>query len=204
MDKKKKTYKQNITAENPIEAIRSMGQGVVSSVANEGQKAVSDLWEQLLVRQKGEASRESGDMKEGEELVLSKKTERIDPGIDWRNEIIHGETRIRKQNDKAIEYKVEEILVELRRIAETTKELKLEFAEIAIEKVPVNAGAYHLNFFEWMLSTLTAARQKVESSRNWLAAMTSKKQKQGYWNMFKKHGTSFGLSNERVVATQTG
>jgi hypothetical protein len=44
----------------------------------------------------------------------------------------------------------------------------------------------------------------VEDSGAWLSAMSGKKGKKTYWSEFKKHGTSFGMSNERSVATQTG
>ncbi|HLD02068.1 MAG TPA: DUF5660 family protein, partial [Patescibacteria group bacterium] len=60
------------------------------------------------------------------------------------------------------------------------------------------------NFFEWMLSVIRIARMKVEDSGAWMAALSSKKKGKGYWQMFKKHGTTFGMSHERNVSTQTG
>jgi hypothetical protein len=55
-----------------------------------------------------------------------------------------------------------------------------------------------------MLTVIRGARMKVEDSGAWLSTMQGKKGKKNYWAMFKKHGTSFGMSNERQVATQTG
>jgi hypothetical protein len=82
--------------------------------------------------------------------------------------------------------------------------LQIEFKEVAIEQRIVNPGKYHTSFFEWVLSAIRIARMKVEDSGAWLSASKGKKAKKDYWQMFKKHGTTFGLSNERVVATQTG
>ena len=61
-----------------------------------------------------------------------------------------------------------------------------------------------MNFFEWMLAVIRAAREKVEDSNAWLGTVKGKGAQRNYWNMFKKHGTTFGLSGERAVATQVG
>jgi len=56
-----------------------------------------------------------------------------------------------------------------------------------------------------MIGIVKNLRQKVEEGRTWLAAFSQRKiKKMGYWKMYKKHGTTFGLSHERTVATQTG
>jgi len=82
--------------------------------------------------------------------------------------------------------------------------LEVEFKAVVVEQRPVAIGKYHVNFFEWMLSVVRAARIKVEESGSWLSAMSGKKAKKDYWGMSKKHGTSFSLSGERVVSQQTG
>ena len=46
--------------------------------------------------------------------------------------------------------------------------------------------------------------KKVEDSGAWLGKVQGKGAKKGYWGMFKQHGTTFGLSGERSVATQVG
>lgn len=192
---------------NPIEAITSIGHGVVDSFAKDlGQEAVNTLWGQLLGT-KEETSHhipKSGDLTEGQELNLTKKSEQSEAAIDYRGEILHGETRIKQKENAETVQQIEQILVELKALSEQTQELKIEFTQIAVERVPQNAGVYHKNLFEWMLLMVRDARQKVEASRNWLSASSKKANKKGYWNLFKSHGTSFGLSSERVVATQTG
>lgn len=82
--------------------------------------------------------------------------------------------------------------------------LVAEITKISVEQLPQKPGVYYLRFFEWLISMVKQLRSKVEEGRTWLQAMTSKKKKMGYWKMYKKHGTSFGLSNERTMATQSG
>jgi hypothetical protein len=74
----------------------------------------------------------------------------------------------------------------------------------AITDVPVDAGVYHINFFERLRSMSVLLRQSVDDSRSWLSLSTSRKKQKGYWGKYKKHGTQFGLSADRTPATQTG
>jgi len=57
---------------------------------------------------------------------------------------------------------------------------------------------------ERISSILKLLREQVDDSRTWLSLHTNRKQKRGFWGMYKKHGTQFGLSNERTLATQAG
>lgn len=163
-----------------------------------------------------------GDLTEGEELVLAdhssqqeKTNEKlkslgIEPGevaVEYRREMLHGALRSEQRKDREIETKIQEIIVELKRLIATSKELQIEFKEVVVAPRITKPGKYHVNFFEWVLSTIRLARTKVEDSKAWLAAMKGKHAKKGYyWTMSQesKGGTSFSLSSERVVATQTG
>lgn len=208
---KSKKQKQFID-KNPVEAFKDLGAGVVNSFKSDvGKGMVSNLWDQLLGADQFSQKETSGVLTEGEELQLSrvegqKETPQlnIEAGIDYRREVIHGETKITQENTQELEVKIQEIIIELKKLTASSKELQVQFKEIAVEQMPVEAGKYHLNFFEWVMSQIRKARMKVEDSSAWLAVFKSKKNQRQYWAMFKKHGTSFGLSNERVVATQTG
>ena len=97
-------------------------------------------------------------------------------------------------------------MVELKRLVSTTQELKVQFKEVAVEKV-VNPGKYHESFFEWLLTSVRETLKRVEDSKAWLTAVKGKNAKRGtYWTNADETvgGTSFSLSSERVVATQTG
>jgi len=130
---------------------------------------------------------------------------KIEAGIDHHTNFIQNSERVMHAENREIKQKLQEIMNELQRLVSTSNVLKMEFADVSVEQAPQQAGEYHLNFFDWLLLTIRAARQKVEDSGAWLATAKNKGGKKGgYWGMFKKHGTTFGLSNERSVATQTG
>lgn len=207
----KKTKNQPKKYTDQIEALRDIPQTAVDSVAGLG----SSLWEQILGTNDQREKQSVGELKEGEELDLAtlkqegeeaKRQEnvRVEPGIDYRREVIQVEKKSLQEERKEIEVKIQEIIIELKRLVATSKELQIEFKEVVQEQRIEKVGKYHLNFFQMMFSIINSARLRIENASTWLAAMQSKKKQRGYWQMFKKHGTSFGLSNERVVATQTG
>lgn len=216
-NKKAQSKTKRLFNQNPIEALRGVREGITDSLVKDVAKgSVTSMWEQLFKGASTENSEQlTGDLSEGQELNLAsiqqnKKSQEkapnlaIDPGIDYRREILHYEKRVQQENTQELSVKIQEIIIELKQLMNVSQELKVEFKEIASEQKIVNPGKYHVSFFEWVLLLVRQARMKVEDSQAWLAAFKSKKAKKQYWSMFKKHGTTFGLSNERVVSTQTG
>lgn len=202
---KKKQHRQTVDS---IEAIKDLpGEFKKSLVDDMGKGLISDLWTQMLGAEDiHKKTAKSGDLKPGEELQLQKreKLQRIEPAINYARELIQAEKFIASKNKNEIKVQIQEILVELRKISKSSKELEVEFKDVSIEAMPVNPGKFHLNFFEWVLSQIRRARMRIEDSAHWVGVVKSKKSQRQYWKLFKKHGTSFGLSGERVVATQTG
>ncbi len=124
-----------------------------------------------------------------------------------RNEILVF-SRTVKENERKV---YEETTVILQRLKEqvtilekSNKGLVAEMAKVKVEQAPKKSGIYYIRFLEWLLTVVRQMRMKVEDGRAWLATFTQKKKKIGYWKMYKKHGTTFGLSHERSLATQTG
>jgi len=211
--KTQKPKNQNFVDQNPIEILKGVGSSVVDSVVDDfGKHSVSDLWEQLLGAKnpQEEGDQTSGDLEEGREIHLSKKTKKetpeghIEAGIDYKREIIDVAKRVDRENTQVLNAKIAEILTELKKITAASAEIAIEFKDVTIEQRIEQPGEYHVTFFQWMLSLVKSARTKIEDSGAWLSVMKSKKSQRQYWNMFKKHGTTFGLSNERVIATQAG
>lgn len=214
-----KKKQRNFVDENPIEAKRDIPSRVAGSFTNDLFKpaVTKDLWEQLLgVEQKDDLEflQASGDIAENEAIdiralerragKIEQKVQNIDPGLDYHREIRFSQEKISQENESALAQQIQRIQFELKQLASSSKELETSFAQVTVASAPVNPGKYHLNFFEWVLSVIQSARLRVEESQTWLSLFASKRAKKQYWSMFKKHGTSFGLSNERVVATQTG
>lgn len=98
---------------------------------------------------------------------------------------------------------IEGIRKELMAIIKAVKNVDFEVQKTVME-IPVKPGVYHVRFLERIKKVLQLIRMRLEDSRTWLKLSVSKRQQRGYWSMYKKKGTSFGLSGERVVATQTG
>jgi hypothetical protein len=201
---KKQNLRQTVDS---IEAIKELpGEFKKNLVDEMGKGLITDLWAQMLGTEDAhQKSAKSGELKPGEELNLKKEAiRRIEPAIDYARELMQSEksASIRIQNEN--KNKIQQIMIELKSIAKTSKQLEVEFKDVAVESMPVNPGKFHLNFFEWVLSQLRRARMRIEDSAHWTNAMKSKKSQKQYWALFKKHGTSFGLSSERVVSTQTG
>ena len=203
-----------------FESIREFTSGVAGSVKHDlAEEGAKDLYKQLLGKYEETshgAQRMAGDLEEGQEFDLSSHGESeqqttvrrdIDPGLEQYNyyrEIARSSEHSQKRESYQMDRQVEEILIEIKQLIDTSKEIETEFKFLAVEQTPVEVGKYHIHFFDWVLTTIRSARMKVEDSGAWLSAMSSKKGKRNYWSMFKKHGTSFGMSNERSVSTQTG
>jgi hypothetical protein len=128
---------------------------------------------------------------------------KAEAAIEYHREIVKNREKSSKTEMHEMRQNIEQIKSELAKLVAASSILKLEFAEVAVEQT-ANVGQYQLNFFEWMLNVIRTAREKVEDSNAWLGTVQGKGAKKDYWGMFKQHGTTFGLSGERSVATSVG
>lgn len=207
----KKQPKQYVD-ENPIEALRSIGAGVKSTALDQGKEAVNDAWDQLLGIDRDNSgqsqAQKGGDLLAGEELDLAqikREVHRItEQGQEFVREIVHAGKNASAENSGEIQVKIQEILIEIKQLAKSTKEVQAQVEVISVEQTTRNKGVYHVSFLEQMLGFLRDARMNVEDSLAWFKALRSKKSARQYGVLAKKQGTSFTLSNERTAATQTG
>lgn len=215
---RKRKIKQ-YAGDNIIESLRSIPTGIVKSGTDFAKDTVNlDQWKVFMGLEETPAKNRngkfSGELKEGQELNLKdlqnenekedQQMARIEPGINYAKEIIHAGERLASLETREMETQLREIMAEIKKLADTSKELQMQFKEVAVEQHTTKPGAYHKNFFQWLLSIIRIARMKVEDSGAWLSAMQSKKKSRQYGAMAKKFNTSFTLSNERTTATQTG
>ncbi|MEK7551150.1 MAG: DUF5660 family protein [Patescibacteria group bacterium] len=207
---------------NPLKTLREKnlaeaGFEIASTTTKSVRDELNQEWQTFMRQALGTAESAAkkvkameGELSEGEEVSFAReKTEKrtdIEPGIDYRREVIHADTLNVQRENMQLKGQLEQIRVELKKIVETSKELEATFKEVAKESVQrtVTPGKYHVNFFEWMLSTIQSARVRIESSASWIGAISGKKSKRDYWSLSKSQGTSFSLSGERVVSQQTG
>jgi len=119
-------------------------------------------------------------------------------------------SRESRSSDLEIKRETHVILDQLKKqvtiLQKSEKALSHDIAKVKVDQVPENSvGIYFLRYLEWLLVEVKNLRMKIEEGRTWLTTFNTKKKKRlGYWKMYKKHGTTFGLSHERTLATQTG
>lgn len=182
-----------------LESLRSLGSGVGKTVTKDViGKGTSDALKSLF----GSVPQPTqGEFRPNQPIDFSR--ERYNPYIR-RPETVVRPAAI-KVEETGIKEKIEAVRMELRSLAQAVKKLHAEVTN-QIDQAPVDPGIYHLNFFERLKGILKILRQQVEDSRSWLALWTSRnsKKKMGYWGLYKKQGTKFGLSSERTSATQAG
>lgn len=219
--------------ERGLEAVRSLGGHAKKGVKSESEESAKELLSQLfgLGKSSHESSAKHIDAQEQVQNAnghieifnakFHKPSEKApihadkapkhhkEAAINYHDkfsgkEIVHHREKVSSQEKHEMRRNIEEIKTELAKLVSSSEMLKLQFAEIGVEQTIQNVGTYHLNLFEWMLAVIRSARQKVEDSNAWLGTVKGKGAKKDYWGMFKKHGTTFGLSGERSVATSVG
>lgn len=182
------------TNDSIIESLRSLGSGVGKTIVKDvAGKVAADALASLF----GTLPKQ-GELKPNQPIDI--RAERS-PSPTFRRPEVH--RPVMHLEDVNLKQQIEAVRAELKALAASLKTLNLEVQK-AVAEVPVAPGVYHLNFFERLKSILRILREQIDDSRTWLAMHTARKQKKNYWGMFKKHGTSFGLSSERTMATQAG
>lgn len=190
--------KQSAIPNNSIlESLRDLGSGVGKAVAKDvvGQVA-ADALSSLFGRPAG------GDLKPPQPTgEVYPERQPFRPPFR-RPEVYQPMVAVYRE-EIGIKEKLEAVRLELKTLVATIKKFNSQ-VERAIEDIPTHPGVYHLNFLERLRGVIMALRQSIEDSSSWLALWTSRKKKKQYWGLYKKHGTSFGLSSERNVSTQAG
>lgn len=186
-----------INQDTILEQLRDVGGAVAKSVKTDllGGVTSGALDELFGPRKK--------DLKPGEEVIIPQTQElAAKPIIEVRKP----EAVLFTAQEANLSREIEAVRQELKKTVDELKELNTAVVEVekAVAQAPVKAGKYHLSFFARLRAIIKLFRQQVSESRVWLEASFAKKKKRGYWSMFKKHGTTFGMSSERVIATQAG
>ncbi len=198
--------------QNTPEVVGDIVSGVQDSFRKDLlERSVNDAWEQLLGIEHQEKSKKSpeavaGDLVEGEEIELAvkEKASKIEAGYDYKTEILHFEQKATKKENREVKAEIEEIRAELVKLVKSSQELQGKFETVTVESLPVAAGKYHLNFFDFVRSEISKALMNVKEAATWMNVVTHKADRKSYWSLAKKHGTSYSLSGERVVSTQVG
>ncbi|OIP57320.1 MAG: hypothetical protein COX79_01090 [Candidatus Levybacteria bacterium CG_4_10_14_0_2_um_filter_36_16] len=146
---------------------------------------------------------------EGEEFILKKKEEKRVEGVQMHREtyfrqVENADLMHQNKEEYQIRNQVDQIRMEIKKLIKTSKIVEETVKGAVAEQAPVRPGKYHVSFFEFVLNTIKDATRQLEDSVSFGSVFQNKKQQKSYWKMYKKHGTTFGLSGERTTATQTG
>lgn len=183
--------------DNVIESLRGVGDSVGKTVVKDViGKIATDTLTTIFT-----GTPRSGELRPNQPINLSHEQERAPQATHARQEFVRPAPI--HEDQAVLKKQIEAVRSELKMLAISVKQLSNEMSR-AINDIPVNPGIYHLNFMDRLRSVLRVLRENIEHSSAWLSLTTSRKQKKGYWGMYKKHGTTFGLSSERSVSTNAG
>jgi len=186
---------QLYTNDNILESLRSVGNTVTKDIVTKG---ASDVLNSIF---RGPIQ-SSGELKPNQAIEFSFGKQEAPVRAEPTRNIAKEMTSVSRV-DEETKQKIEALRKELKALSETVKSLNQDVRKTILE-APVEAGIYHMNFYDQLRIYIQALRLQIEDSRTWLAATGSKNKKQGYWGKYKKHGTTFGLSGERQIATSAG
>ncbi len=183
-------------SDNVLESLRGVGSAVGKTIVKDVfAKSGSDMLQSILG-----GPVQSGELKQNQTIEFT-PTHVETPTIRPRK--IESFKPMLRSDEAEVKQKIEAIRMELKALSQSIKNLRQEISRTVME-TPVDPGIYHLNFFDHLRSYLQAMKENIDYSRTWLAASNNCKAKKVYWGMVKKFGTSFGMSNERAIATSAG
>lgn len=195
VQKKKQT---SYTNDSVLESLRDLGSGVTKTLAKD---VIGNIASDALSSLFGQPT--GGDIKPRQPVVESfpeYNPNRLSP---IRRPEVYKPFVADNKEESGLKEKVAGVRAELVGLAATIKKFNRE-VERAVQDIPTRPGVYHLNFLERLRGVIQILRQTIEDSGSWLSLWSQRKKKKQYWGMYKKHGTSFGLSSERGVSTQAG
>lgn len=121
--------------------------------------------------------------------------------VVFKHEVRSEEVKVQRETNELLKKLQQQVTI----LEKKESNLVDQVSKITVEQMPAKTGIYYLRYLEWLLTIVKQLMMKVDEGQAWLNAFSSRsKKKTGYWGKYKKHGTSFGLSNERTLATQTG
>lgn len=193
---------------NPMEIVGELASDLAKTTKNEVQGTVNIAFEQIGIKSRSKPQAWSTEINISQSTT-SKSESKVEKKPMPSFTSFTRETREVFSNKQEMENRrVQELVVALSKevasLKYQTAQISGEIQNITVETVTSGPQTYHISFFETILAMLRDIKKDIVKSRTWLSAFNSKKQKKGYWAMFKKHGTSFAMSDERGIATSAG
>jgi len=199
--KKRKTSNH----QNFIEAFKDIGASTIKTftkdvVAGTGKNAVDSLTKPFSNDQTNPTEQPFNF-----EEYLNRQEKQLQARQNQRFETFkREETVLFSREQQQVKLQIETLQVQIKDLAKEQSGLMEEIDQAAFQAV-TNPGVYHKNFFERLLQLIKIARKKISESHTWLSLHNHRaKQRSAYWQGVNNKGTSFMLSGERTIATQSG
>lgn len=181
---------------NTIENLRDFGSSMVKNAGRDLKQLGTGMFDQFFggYNYDYDKNRENGDFHRPEAKKQSKRKQEFKV---FNYQEYYEREIIKRQIKELTEAVKKEIELIKKADAALLNDIK-DVQKLAVDQAPEKPGVYHIHFMEIVLGILRSLRAKVNESRTWLSAMTSKKKKRGslFANLSKKKGTQYSLSQE--------
>jgi len=190
---------------NFIEAFKDIGSSTIKTFAKDviggtGKNAIDALTKK---QSSTDANKPQEEFNFQEYLNIQEKKVRQQERKRFES-IRRDEKVIFSREQQQVKIQIETLQTQIKELSQEQVGLMKEIDQASFQAV-VNPGVYHQNFFERLMHLIKIAKKKIVDSRTWLHLHNHRAQKRtGYWAGVKKSGTSYMLSGERTVSTQSG
>lgn len=193
IQQKSATKKPNpyLVGDNVLETVRSLGGTVKKTM----QQDVIQKIPEAIVHEMFASGQQS------QELLPDKPTE-IQSEYPSRPQSRERTQPLVSLDQQHTEQALSLIREQLKTLAKQTNNPELQKAAIA--QPAEEQGIYHQTFFERLTSMAKKLATNPDDGLTWFREAGTKRKRLSFWSGYKKHGTSFGLSYERTLATQAG
>lgn len=195
-----------VNHENFIEALKSIGGGVVKGVAKD---AVLGTAQNTFDTIMGTPQHHSGDLQPGGSLefdqLQQESQEKLKAAEHLRqHQLQQKEEMVFSAKEEQIKREIVHVQTEIQKLAKEVGEVAHQ-AQVASMQQAESPGEYHVSFFEHLRNLLQALRKKLADSASWLSTVNDRaSRKKGYWGQFAQKGSSFSMHEERKMSTQAG
>lgn len=185
------------------ETIKNTQKAVTSEIAAEAQTALAQIFGvELKAGTPISLAKKADEFAEKQSSETTKITaEHMAYFSEFKRQV---EGKNGSHDQSVIEQQLQQIILELKKLKDSSDELEAVFKDVVIDDIPEKPGIYHLTFFEGFLKLVLKMRDRVEDGVIYAKLFKSRKKEKSYSSMAKKKGTSFTLHHDRTAATQTG
>lgn len=212
MDLKNQKAKQQkqIRTKNVIESINEIGSQVVDTAKNEVKLTTDEFFKQLLGQQKKIQQNVSGELPVGHSVQMNEimsgqleKNRQLEENIFFERRLFNEEKQETNKKLNDLRLRLQAIQAEASKMVATTANLSQEL-KTAVLQSTASVSEYQINFFEDIISLITAFRKKIDNAVVWLQGTNKRAEKKNFWAQYKKKGSSFLLSGETYSQRSAG